>query len=117
VIKEIPADPSRIVVKNGSNIRILSPTEVYYVEAYDDYLKIFTEKDCFLKKQTLQSMEEFLETAGFLRVHRSYLVKLDTITRIEPLSKDSHLAILKNGAKVPLSRTGYPRLKGVLGLS
>jgi two-component system, LytTR family, response regulator len=115
-IKEPHQDQSRIVVKNGSNIRILSTDEVYYIEAYDDYLKIFTEKDCFLKKQTLQSMEDQLDRNEFLRVHRSYILKLSTINKIEPFGKDTHIALLKNGAKVPLSRTGYPRLKEVLGI-
>lgn len=115
-VREVSQDNSRIVVKTGNNIRILSTDDVVYIEAYDDYLKIFTDKECFLKKQTMQSMEDFLDKNEFLRVHRSFILKLSTINKIEPFGKDTHVALLKNGAKVPLSRTGYPKLKASLGI-
>jgi two-component system LytT family response regulator len=57
-----------------------------------------------------------LDPNQFVRVHRSYIMQLSQLTRIEPLEKDSHIALLKNGAKVPLSKTGYAKLKTVLGL-
>jgi len=111
-----PEERNRIVVKEGSNIRIIPVHEIVYMEAYDDYVKIFTAKEMLLKKKTMSFYEQSLDTDQFVRVHRSYIVAVAQITRIEPLEKDTHLALLKNGAKIPLSKTGYAKLKMVLGL-
>ncbi|MEP7264529.1 MAG: response regulator [Bacteroidota bacterium] len=111
-----PEEQNRVVVKSGSAIRIIPATEIIYIESYDDYVKIFTADDVYLKKKTMNYFEETLSTSSFLRVHRSIILRLDTILRIEPYEKTSHIAILKNGSKVPLSRSGYSRLKEVLGL-
>lgn len=111
-----PEERNRIVVKEGSNIRIIPVHEINYIEAYDDYVKIFTQKEMFLKKKTLSFYEQSLDHAQFVRVHRSYLIQLNQLTKIEPLEKDTHIALLKTGAKIPLSKTGYVKLKAVLGL-
>jgi two-component system, LytTR family, response regulator len=111
-----PEESNRIVVKEGSNIRIIPVSEVLYVEAYDDYVKIFTPKEMFLKKKTMSFFEQTLDPAQFIRVHRSYIIQLSQITRIEPLEKDTHIALLKSGVRIPLSKTGYSKLKLVLGL-
>jgi two-component system, LytTR family, response regulator len=111
-----PEERNRIVVKEGSNIRIIPVHEINYIEAYDDYVKIFTQKEMYLKKKTLSFYEQSLDSAQFVRVHRSYLIQLNQLTKIEPLEKDSHIALLKTGAKIPLSKTGYAKLKTVLGL-
>jgi two-component system, LytTR family, response regulator len=111
-----PEESHRIVVKEGSNIRIVPVSEVIYLEAYDDYVKIFTAKEMFLKKKTMNYYENILDATQFVRVHRSYILPIAQITRIEPLEKDSHVARLKNGITIPLSKTGYTRLKAVLGL-
>jgi two-component system LytT family response regulator len=111
-----PEERNRIVVKEGSNIRIVPVHEIVYLEAYDDYVKIFTAKEMLLKKKTMSFYEQSLDADQFVRVHRSYIVAVSQITRIEPLEKDTHLALLKNGAKIPLSKTGYVKLKTVLGL-
>ncbi len=111
-----PEERNRIVVKEGSNIRIISVHEIQYIEAYDDYVKIFTQKEMFLKKKTMSFYEQSLDNAQFVRVHRSYLIQLNQLTKIEPLEKDTHIALLKSGAKIPLSKTGYGKLKTVLGL-
>ncbi len=111
-----PEEHQRVVVKNGSNIKIIPTQDILYIEAYDDYVKIFTKDGYSLKKKTMSHYEKVLDSSEFLRVHRSYIVQLQQITRIEPLEKNSHIALLKTGVKVPLSRTGYARLKEVLGL-
>jgi two-component system LytT family response regulator len=111
-----PEEKNRIVVKEGSNIRIIPVLEVMYVEAYDDYVKIFTSKEMFLKKKTMSFYEQSLDPAQFVRVHRSYILQLAQITRIEPLERDTHVALLKNGIRIPLSKTGYAKLKLSLGL-
>ncbi len=114
--KEVTSELDRIVIRNGSNLRIINLSDIYCFEAYDDYVKVHLEKETLIKKHTLSALEERLDSAEFVRVHRSYIVRLDAITRIEPLGKDTHLAVLKNGSKVNLSRSGYSRLKEVLDL-
>lgn len=111
-----PEERNRIVVRESGNIRIIHVNEIHYIEAYDDYVKIFTAKEMFLKKKTMSFYENMLDPSEFVRVHRSYIVQLLQITRIEPMEKDSHVAQLKSGAKVPLSKSGYNKLKTVLGL-
>lgn len=111
-----PEEQNRIAVKFGSNISIIPASDIFYIEAYDDYVKIFTEKDYFLKKKTMNYFEQTLNSTDFLRVHRSFIVRLQHITRVEPYEKGSHVALLKNGKKIPLSRSGYARLKDELGL-
>lgn len=111
-----PEEQNRIAVKFGSNISIIPAADIYYIEAYDDYVKIFTEKDYFLKKKTMNYFEQTLNPNDFLRVHRSFIVRLQQITRVEPYEKGSYVALLKNGKKIPLSRSGYSRLKDELGL-
>ncbi|HEX6891112.1 MAG TPA: LytTR family transcriptional regulator DNA-binding domain-containing protein [Chryseolinea sp.] len=111
-----PEERNRIVVREGSNIRIVPVHEVQYIEAYDDYVKIFTQKEMYLKKKTMSFYENSLDAAQFVRVHRSYIINLQQLTKIEPLEKETYLALLKSGVKVPLSKSGYTKLKGVLGL-
>ena len=111
-----PEERNRVVVKEAGNIRIIPVNDIQYLEAYDDYVKIFTAKEMFLKKKTMNFYENMLDASQFIRVHRSYIVQLSQITRIEPLEKDTHVARLKTGATVPLSKSGYTRLKSVLGL-
>jgi two-component system LytT family response regulator len=111
-----PEERHRIVVKEGSNIKIIPVQEILYIEAYDDYVKIFTQKEMFLKKKTMSFFEQSLNASHFVRVHRSYIMALSQLTKIEPLEKDTHVALLKNGARIPLSKSGYSKLKGVLGI-
>lgn len=111
-----PEERTRVVVREAGNIRIIPVHEIIYVEAYDDYVKIYTAKEMFLKKKTLSFYEQSLDANQFVRVHRSYIIQLSQLTRIEPLEKDSHIALLKNGVRIPLSKTGYTKLKGVLGM-
>lgn len=107
---------NRVVVKTHNQIRIIPIHDINYLEAYDDYVKMHTTQGMFLKKRTMSSFEQGLNPNEFVRVHRSYIIKLDQLTRIEQPEKDVHVALLKTGAKVPLSKTGYSRLKVVLGM-
>lgn len=111
-----PEERTRIVVREGPNIRIIPVDDVHYIEAYDDYVKIFTAKEMFLKKKTMSYYEKILDASQFVRVHRSYILHVSQITRIEPLEKESHIARLKSGTQIPLSKGGYTKLKAVLGL-
>lgn len=111
-----PDRQDRIVVKIGTKIRIIPEPDILYLEADDDYIKVYTPDGAYLKSKTMGYFENSLDPKKFIRVHRSYMLQISQITRIEPYEKDSHVAILKNGAKVPVSRSGYAKLKQVLGL-
>lgn len=111
-----PAHAERIVVKTGSKIKIIPLQDIHYLEAADDYVKIVTAEGSFLKKSTMSYFENMLNANSFIRTHRSYIVNILQITRIEPYEKENHLALLKSGAKIPVSRGGYPKLKTILGL-
>ena len=111
-----PAQSQRVVVKNGSKIKIIPVHDIFYLEAADDYVKIHTQEGYFLKNKTMNHFEEVLDKQQFVRGHRSYIVNIQQITRIDPYEKDNHVAVLKSGAKVPVSRGGYGKLKAVLGL-
>lgn len=119
VVESAAASPSqrhRIVVRNGSKIKIISVADVFYLEAADDYVKIHTQEGYFLKNKTMTHFEQSLDEHLFVRSHRSYIINVQQITRIDQYEKDSHVAVLRSGAKVPVSRSGYGRLKEVLGL-
>ena len=111
-----PEEKNRIVVKKGSDIRIIPVDEVYFIEAYDDYVKIFVKDSYYLKKKTMNYYEQVLDPSVFVRVHRSFIINLNQLTKIEALEKNSYIAILKNDTRIPISRNSYSRLKGVLGL-
>ncbi len=111
-----PLRQQRIVVKNGAKIKIIPIAEVQYLEAADDYVKIITGEGYFLKNKTMGYFEKGLDGQQIVRCHRSYMVNVQCITRLDPYEKEGHLAILKSGARVPVSKTGYVKLKQVLGL-
>ena len=111
-----PAQSQRIVVKTGSKIKIIPVHDVHFLEAADDYVKVHTQEGSFLKNKTMNHFEKTLDGQQFVRSHRSYIVNVQQITRIDPYEKDNHIAILKSGAKVPVSRNGYAKLRTVLGL-
>jgi two-component system, LytTR family, response regulator len=111
-----PLPFQRVVVKLNGKIRIIPAAEILYLEAADDYVKIHVKEGSFLKNNTLSYFESMLGEQQFVRVHRSYLLNLSMITRIEPYEKDGHLAVLSTGARVPVSKSGYTKLKATLGI-
>jgi two-component system LytT family response regulator len=111
-----PSQSQRIVVKTGSKIKIIPAHDIYYLEAADDYVKVHTHEGSFLKNKTMNHFEKTLDPQQFVRSHRSYIVNVQQITRIDPYEKDNHIAILKSGGRVPVSRNGYAKLRTVLGL-
>ncbi len=111
-----PPQNQRIVVKTGSKIKIIPVEDVYYLEAADDYVKIHTKEGAFLKNKTMNHFEQSLDNNLFVRTHRSCIVNIQQITRIDPYEKDNHIAILKSGGRVSVSKTGYAKLKQVLGI-
>jgi two-component system, LytTR family, response regulator len=111
-----PAQQHRVVVKIGGKIRIIPVEEIHYLEAADDYVKIHTKEGSFLKNKTMSHFELTMDPLYFVRTHRSYMLNIQQITRIDPYEKENHIAILKSGAKVPVSKAGYVKLRGVLGM-
>lgn len=105
----IPLD--RVVVKDNKGIHILSTQEIHYIEAQDDYVLLYTNQGRFIKKQTMKNLEQRLSASQFVRVHRSFIVNVLEISRIEPYEKDSFIAKLKNGSKIKVSASGYKTLR------
>ncbi len=104
------------MVRQGTHIRIIPVHDVLYFEAADDYVKLHTPDGSYLKNKTMGYFEKLLDTSQFVRVHRSYIVSVQQISRIDPYEKESYLALLKNGQRVPVSKSGYARLREVLGM-
>lgn len=115
-VAQSPAQSERIVVKTGGKIKIIPVQDIHYLEAADDYVKIHTSEGVYLKNKTLGHYEQVLNGSLFVRTHRSYMVAVPQITRIDPYEKENFLAILRGGERVPVSKTGYGKLKAVLGL-
>ncbi len=111
-----PQQRQRVVVKTGGKIKIIPIDDIHYFEAADDYVRIHTKEGGFLKNRTMAHFEKSLDENVFVRTHRSFIVNIQQITRIDPYEKESYVAILKNGTRVSVSKSGYARLKQVLGL-
>lgn len=106
----------RIVVKTGSRIKLIPVDQVEYLEAYDDYVNIYTPEGRFIKQQTMGFYEKHLSPAEFARVHRSYIVKVSQIAQIENYEKDSKILLMRSGARIRASRAGMGRLREMLGI-
>ena len=104
----------RVVVKNGQKITIIPADDIIYIEAQDDYTMIHTATGNHLKQKTMKYFEENLDPAHFIRIHRSYIVKLTAVKQIELFEKESYRVILHNGSKLPVSKSGYQNLKEII---
>jgi two-component system, LytTR family, response regulator len=104
----------RIVVRDGTRVTLIPTAKLDYVEAQDDYIALASHGVKHLKQQTIASIEAGLDPERFVRIHRSYIVNFERVARIEPYGKDSRLAILADGTRLPVSRSGYARLKTLL---
>ncbi len=105
---------TRIVVKDAKGIHIIATNDIHYIEAQDDYVMIYSREGRYMKKQTMKSLEDRLNSKQFVRIHRSYFVNVMEIVRIEPYEKESYLVYLKSGSKIKASLAGYKSLKGLL---
>ena len=104
----------RIPVRDGTRVFIIPVAKLDFAEAQDDYVALSSDGKKHLKQQTIASLEAALDPSRFLRIHRSYIVNLERVAKIEPYGKDSHVAVLSNGLQLPVSRAGYNRLKAYL---
>ncbi len=105
---------ARILVRDGSDVRVIPADDVDYIEARDDAVAIHVGGASHLKAQRLSTLEERLDPKRFIRVHRSFILNIDRLRSIELYAKDSRIAILEDGTKVPVSRSGYSRLRVLL---
>lgn len=115
-LKNLAEKSNRLVVRVKNDIKVIPTREVSFFEAEDDYIAIHCPSGKYLKKMTMKSLEEALDPRNFVRVHRSFMVNLGEVSKIEPYERDNYLVLLRSGAKVPVSKNGYARLRQVLGL-
>jgi len=101
----------RVVIKKSGRIHVISTADIHFLEAQDDYVMIYSAEGKFLKQQTMKYFENHLDPKQFIRVHRSYIANIASIERIEPYEKSNFILILKDGNKVPVSRSGMQVLK------
>ncbi len=104
----------RVVIRDGTQVHVLSVEKIDYVEAQDDYVAFKSSGKSWLKEQALGDLEGQLDNRRFVRIHRSYLLNIDRLARVELYAKDSRVAILHDGSKLPVSRAGYQRLQQLL---
>jgi two-component system LytT family response regulator len=104
----------RILVRNGDKVHVIPAAELEFAAAQDDYVNLKSKGKEYLKQQTLQELEDGLDKARFVRIHRSYLLNLDQLARLENEGADARIAVLKDGTRLPVSRAGYQRLRTLL---
>jgi two-component system LytT family response regulator len=125
-IKPIPSDLARaarppqefvqrIVVRDGARVHIIPVERLDFAESQDDYVSLHSQGKSYLKEQTISSLEASLDPERFVRIHRSVIVNLERVAKIEPYAKDSRVAVLSDGSQLPVSKAGYERLRGLLG--
>jgi len=110
--RQAPAE--RVLIRDGSQVHVIPVARIDYVEAQDDYVCFKADGKDYLKDQTMAAAESTLDPTRFVRVHRSYLLNIERIARVELYAKDSRIAILRDGRRLPVSRAGYARLAKLL---
>mgnify|MGYP001032780570 FL=1 len=103
-----------MVIRDGAQVHVVPVDRIDYVEAQDDYVAFHTGGRTLLKEQTLADLESRLDPGRFVRIHRSYLLNIDRLARVELYAKDSRIAILTDGTRLPVSRSGHQRLQQLL---
>jgi two-component system LytT family response regulator len=113
---DLPVHHHRVVVKSNGKIIIIPTTDIQFLEASDDYVRIKSSQGVFLKNRTMAHFEKTFDPKHFIRVHRSYMVNVSEIAKIENGDKDSWIILLKQGGHIPVSKSGYSKLRSALGL-
>lgn len=104
----------RVLIRDGTRVHVVPAADIAWIEAQDDYVQITAAGKAYLKNQALAELETQLDPAVFLRIHRSYIVNLACIRRIEPAGKDGHCAVLDGGVRIPISRSGYQKVRDLI---
>ena len=112
----VPGQPvDRILVRDGARVHVIPIAQLDYAAAQDDYVELWSGGKHWLKTQTLADLEAGLDPQRFVRIHRSYVLNIERLARLEPDGKDRRVAVLEDGTQLPVSRTGYARLRALLG--
>jgi two-component system LytT family response regulator len=106
--------PERLTVRDRGQTHVIPVAQIDYIEAQDDYVQIYFAGKSLLKTQSLSDLEKQLDPAAFVRIHRSTIIRLQALKCLERASKDSYHAVMHNGINLPISRSGYDRIKGML---
>jgi two-component system LytT family response regulator len=104
----------RVLIRDRSDVHVIPVEKIDYLESQDDYVSVRAGGKSYLKEQTLAELETLLDPGVFVRIHRRYILNLSRLAKIELAVKDSRIAILTDGTKLPISRAGYTRLKELL---
>lgn len=104
----------RVLIKDGARVHVVPSASIDYIEAQDDYVQVTAAGKAYLKNQRMSELEAQLDPQVFIRIHRSYIVNLGAIARIEPASKDNYCAVLKDGTRLPISRSGYQKVRELM---
>jgi two-component system, LytTR family, response regulator len=105
---------NRVVVRDGARVELIAVGDLDYVKGQADYVELCVGSRSLLKQQTLQSLEASLDPQRFVRIHRSFIVNLSRVRRVEPYTESSKVVVIEGGRKLPLSRAGEARLKAIL---
>ena len=103
----------RVLIRDGARVHVIPAHKIDYIEAQDDYVQISSGGKPYLKNQRMADLESQLDPNAFLRIHRSYIVNVEAIARIEQTGKESHTAVLKDDTRIPISRSGYQKVKNL----
>jgi two-component system LytT family response regulator len=106
---------TRVLIRDGATVHIVPLSKIDYAEAQDDYVAIHAERRTYLKEQTMGQLEATLDPRQFVRIHRSYLLNIDRLAKVDATDTDSRVAILRDDTRLPVSRSGYARLSALLG--
>ncbi|MBA5605146.1 response regulator transcription factor [Duganella sp. FT3S] len=104
----------RVLIRDGAKVHVVACEQIDSIEAQDDYVQIRSDGRNYLKNQSLTEFEQQLPPRLFVRIHRSYIVNIERISRIEPATRGSHVAILRDGSRIPVSRSGYQKIRAVM---
>jgi len=104
----------RILIKDGTRVHVVATSSVDHIEAQDDYVQVSAAGKAWLKNQRMSELEAQLDPQVFIRIHRSWIVNVGAIARIEPASKDNYCAVLKDGTRLPISRSGYQKVRELM---
>jgi two-component system LytT family response regulator len=104
----------RVLIKDGARVHVVPSGSIDYIEAQDDYVQVTAAGKAWLKNQRMSELEAQLDPQVFIRIHRSYIANVGSIARIEPASKDNYCAVLKDGTRLPISRSGYQKVREMM---
>ena len=104
----------RILIRDRADVHVIPIEKIDYVESQDDYISVKVGARSYLKEQTLSDLERVLDPGRFVRIHRRYLLNVSRLAKIEASITDSRTAVLQDGTELPISKTGYLRLRELL---